>query len=86
MNGADIGGGTSPGSAGDYEELAAQAEREADDLKHQGDKLGDDIEDTKADWESKQADSSVPGALPDPGDEGDTADAEHGESAQDDPD
>jgi len=69
----------------DHEEIADSAEREAEDLKHQGDKLGEDIEATREDWEAKQDDSGVPGALPDPGEEGDTAQAaqsEHGRSAQ----
>lgn len=66
-------------------DISDDAEDTADDLKHQGDKLAEDIESTKADWERKQDDASVPGAVPDPGDEGDTAQAiqsEHGESAQ----
>jgi len=69
----------------DHQDLAAEAEHQAEDLKHQGDKLDDDIQATKADWESKQEDQSVPGAVPDPGDEGDTdqaAQSEHGESTQ----
>ncbi len=55
----------------DHDELAVDAEREADDLKHQGDKLAEDIEATKSDWEHKQEDASVPGAVPESGDEGD---------------
>lgn len=69
----------------DHEEVADTAEHQAGDLKRQGDKLEQDIETTKADWEAKKDDSGVPGAVPDPGDEGDTAQAaqsEHGESAQ----
>lgn len=57
----------------EHRELAADAEREADELKHQGDKLGSEIEDIKADWEQKQEDASVPGAVPDPGEGGDPA-------------
>ena len=69
----------------DHDDIADDAEREASDLKNQGDKLGEDIEATKSDWEQKQDDSGVPGAVPDPGDEGDTAQSiqsEHGQSAQ----
>ncbi len=55
---------------GDHQELAADAEREADDLKNQGDKLEEEIEAAKDDWERKQGDDSVPGAVPDSGDEG----------------
>ncbi|MDQ3644271.1 MAG: hypothetical protein M3356_02025 [Actinomycetota bacterium] len=50
----------------DHQKLGAEAEREAEDLKHQGDKLDEDIEAAKADWEHKQGDQSVPGAVPDP--------------------
>ncbi|MBA3305689.1 MAG: hypothetical protein H0U25_07165 [Thermoleophilaceae bacterium] len=70
----------------DHQDLAAEAEHEAEDLKRQGDKLDDDIQATKADWESKQEDQSVPGAVPDPGEGGDPAlsvQSEHGESAKD---
>ena len=55
----------------DHQELATEAEREADDLEHEGDKLEADIDATKDDWERKQGDESVPGAVPDPGDEAD---------------
>jgi len=60
----------------DHQELAAEAESEADELKHQGDKLENDIEATKADWEGKKDDSSVPGAVPDPGESAKTESAE----------
>ena len=50
-----------------HEELATEAEREAEGLEQQGDKLDDEIEAAKADWERKQEDDSVPGAVPDPG-------------------
>jgi hypothetical protein len=69
----------------DHQKLAAEGDREAEDLKRQGDKLDEDIEATKSDWEHKQADASVPGAVPDPADEGDAAQAaesEPGESAE----
>jgi len=71
MSQDDIEGDTAPAS--DHQELAAEAERSAEDLKHQGDKLDDDIEAVKADWEHKQEDQSVPGAVPDPGEGGDPA-------------
>lgn len=60
-------------NADDHQEIAAGADRKAEDLKQQGDKLEEDIGATKADWKHKQEDASVPGAVPDPGDEGDTA-------------
>lgn len=53
----------------DHDKVATEAEREADDLEHQGDKLGEEIEATKSDWERKQEDTTVPGAVPDPSDE-----------------
>jgi hypothetical protein len=59
----------------DHEEITADAEREAEDLKNQGDKLDEHIESTRSDWERKQDDSSVPGAVPDPDDEGEAAPA-----------
>jgi hypothetical protein len=54
----------------------AGAERQVEDLKHQGDKLDQDIEQTRGDWESKQEDTGVPGAVPDPDDEGHEEDAD----------
>lgn len=48
----------------EHREAAADAEREGDDLKRQGDKLGEEIEETRSDWEKKQDDSSIPGAVP----------------------
>ena len=64
----------------DHDKLAKEAENEADNLEHHGDKLEEDIETTRDAWERKKEDSSVPGAVPDPGDESDTAQSE---SAQD---
>ena len=53
----------------DHTDIAAEAEREADDLEHQGDKLEKDIEASRSDWERKQEDPSVPGAVPEEDDE-----------------
>lgn len=39
-------------------------DRQVEGLKHQGDKLADEIEDVSRDWEAKQEDPSVPGAQP----------------------
>ena len=41
-------------------------EQQLDDLQNQSDSLGEDIEGAREDWESKKADSSVPGAGGDP--------------------
>ena len=43
--------------------LADDLEREADRLEQRSEDLGGDIKDTRQDWESKQADSGVPGAV-----------------------
>ena len=50
----------------EHEEQADRAERELADMQKQSDRLGDDIEATRDDWERKQRDSSVPGAAGDP--------------------
>lgn len=46
-----------------------EAGKTVDDLEHQSDKLGEQIETTKSDWEGKQDSSAVPGAVPDPDEE-----------------
>ena len=53
----------------DADALEAQAER----LERQSDELGERIEHVRSDWQSKQADQSVPGATegPDAQDEDD---------------
>ena len=65
----------------EFEERADELEAQAEDLGHASDKLEDQIEETKRDWEGKKADSSVPGAVEDaqadapaPGQEGPPAD------------
>jgi chromosome segregation ATPase len=55
----------------EHDEVYERAEREADDLERKKDKLDEDIERTRKDWESKQSDESVPGARPDEDDEED---------------
>ena len=63
----------------DHEESAGRAEQEADRLEDRSDALGEQIEDTRSDWESRKADPGVPGATgePDPR----KADAGGGEDA-----
>jgi len=51
------------------EELEERGETSQRELKEHGDKLAEDIEETRRDWERKQDDSSVPGAVPDPDEE-----------------
>lgn len=50
----------------DPDRLAEQVEREADELEHRGDEVGDGIDAARRDWERKQEDDGVPGAVPDP--------------------
>jgi hypothetical protein len=45
---------------------AARAEQETDRLEERTDALGEQIQDTRDDWERKKADSKVPGAAGDP--------------------
>jgi hypothetical protein len=53
----------------DHEQHAEEIEREVDDLERQSKKLGADISHTREDWEHKQTDPSVPGAVGDPSSE-----------------
>lgn len=65
----------------EHEERADELERELDDMEKQGDRLDGEIADTRSDWERKQADGSVPGAVdtrepegPEPEPDGEAAD------------
>ena len=40
-------------------------ERDAERMEHEADRVGEHIDDTRRDWESKEQDPSVPGAQPD---------------------
>jgi hypothetical protein len=55
----------------EHEEAAAHVERELDDMERRSERLGDQIDDVRDDWQRKQADEHVPGASaePTPGDE-----------------
>jgi hypothetical protein len=53
----------------EHDEKAQELEREAEDLEEQSDRVGEHIDHTRRDWESKEQDPSVPGAQPDPDDE-----------------
>jgi len=48
--------------AEDHQEKAAEVEHELAEMEDGADTLGDKIEETRADWERKQADPGVPGA------------------------
>ena len=45
-----------------HEERAAEAEYELSEMEDRSDKLADDIEQAKGDWQQKKQDDSVPGA------------------------
>ena len=50
----------------DHTEAADDAERRADAMEGRSQRLADDIEGTREQWERKQADERVPGAVGDP--------------------
>ena len=41
-------------------------ERDAERMEHESDRVGDHIDEARKDWDAKEQDPSVPGALPDP--------------------
>jgi hypothetical protein len=53
----------------EHHERTERMEHDADRMEHDTDKLGDHIDETRREWESKQQDPSVPGARPDPAEE-----------------
>jgi hypothetical protein len=59
----------------EHEEQADRMERVADDMEKQAGKLGDEIDDVREDWQTKQSSQSVPGAVK----EGDAAPEDTGE-------
>jgi hypothetical protein len=44
----------------------AEPERDVEEMEESSERLEEEIEDTRADWERKKSDSSVPGAAGDP--------------------
>ena len=50
----------------EHDRQADRLERELDDMQEQSDRLGQEIEHTRDDWERKKRDSNVPGAAGDP--------------------
>ena len=44
----------------------AEPERDVEEMQERSDRLEDQIEDTREDWERKKRDSGVPGAAGDP--------------------
>lgn len=53
------------------DERAERPEREAADMEERAEKLGEHIEETRRDWDTKEQDPSVPGARPDEGEDED---------------
>jgi hypothetical protein len=53
----------------EHERQARDLEHEADRMEEESDRVGDEIEDTRRDWEAKEQDPGVPGAQPDAGEE-----------------
>lgn len=46
----------------DHERISQDAEADLEELRRQSGELGEDIDEARRDWEDKKADSSVPGA------------------------
>jgi hypothetical protein len=45
--------------------VTEEPEREVDEMQERADKLEDEIDEVRKDWERKKADSSIPGATQD---------------------
>jgi len=46
-----------------HQRQADELDRDADEMEERSERLEDEISDARKDWESKQADPSVPGAV-----------------------
>jgi hypothetical protein len=46
--------------------MSEQPEREIEEMEERSERLEDEIDEARVDWERKKADSSVPGAAGDP--------------------
>jgi hypothetical protein len=53
----------------EHEEQAKRLEREAEDMKRRSEQVGEDISEARDDWERKQGDHAVPGAVGEPAEE-----------------
>jgi hypothetical protein len=69
-----------------HEEQAEKLERQAEYLEERGERVDRQIDETRSDWESKEQDSSVPGAQPEPDEEEvrPSAEADSGEDDEED--
>jgi chaperonin cofactor prefoldin len=56
------------------EQAKEEADREVADLEERSEQVGERIEETRKDWQAKQADDGVPGAVGDPDDDRGTDD------------
>jgi hypothetical protein len=54
------------------EDDAERLEREGRHMKEESERVERHIEEARRDWESKEADTSVPGAQPEPGEDEET--------------
>ena len=52
-----------------YEKKSEEASSDADRLEDAGERVEGQIEETKSDWQAKQGQASVPGAIPGPDEE-----------------
>jgi predicted nucleic acid-binding Zn-ribbon protein len=50
----------------EHEDRPRDLQRDGDDMEERSERLEDEIDDAREDWERKKADSSVPGAAGDP--------------------
>ena len=50
----------------DYEKQADAAERELADMEERSERVGEQIDEARKDWEAKVEDAGVPGAVGDP--------------------
>jgi hypothetical protein len=48
----------------DFDEAHRAGEREAEDMERREERLGEEIDRIRGEWEAKKTDASVPGALP----------------------
>jgi hypothetical protein len=54
----------------EHEEQAERMEDDAEKMEEHSEQLGERIDDIQSDWERKEHDPAVPGARPDPDEEG----------------
>jgi hypothetical protein len=55
----------------EHEERAREMERDADEMEEHSAKVGEQIDETRREWDAKERDPSIPGAQPDPEEEED---------------